>query len=137
MVVVITGRHDVRLPRRAAAHARGRPRRDHQSGQRPGRPQRAADVDLLRGQSAIVRAADRPKRDVHVGAMSKILSLAERFSPALLDRYMLFRNKMVRDQLSDRADRGESNLFASANETRIHGDFRRLPLLRRRRPARG
>jgi len=86
---------------------------------------------------AIVRAADRPRRDVYVGAMSKILSLAERFSPALLDRYMLFRNKMVRDQLSDRADRGESNLFASVNETRIHGDFRRLPLLRRRRPARG
>ena len=86
---------------------------------------------------AIVRAGDRPKRDVYVGAMSKVLSLAERFSPALLDRYMLFRNKMVRDQLSDRADRGESNLFASVNETRIHGHFRRLPLFRRRRPARG
>jgi short-subunit dehydrogenase len=86
---------------------------------------------------AIVRAAERPKRDVYVGAMAKVLSLAERLSPALLDRLMLYRNKIVRDQLSDRPDRGQSNLFASVNETRVDGGFRRRSLFRRRRPARG
>ena len=93
---------------------------------------------------AIVHAADRPKREVFVGIMSKLLSLGERFSPVLMDWYMLQGGRFFRQQLSSRPDRGESNLFQSPGEIAIEGDFvqetgfrglRRLWF--RRRPARG
>lgn len=63
--------------------------------------------------AAVAEWADHPRRDVYVGAMAKVLSLDER-----LDR-------MLRQQLARRPDRGQSNLDASPNETRIDGDFTR------------
>jgi short-subunit dehydrogenase len=72
---------------------------------------------------AIVRAARRPQREVYVGAMSKVLSMAQRLSPAMTDRYMLFRDQMIRQQFSDRVDEGESNLFSTPDDARVEGDF--------------
>ena len=68
--------------------------------------------------------------------MAKMLSLAERLSPSMLDRYMLFRNRMLRQQFTARPDRGQSNLFASTNETRVEGDFA-AEMRGPRRPGRG
>lgn len=72
---------------------------------------------------AIVRAARRPQREVYVGAMAKLLSFGQRLSPALTDRYMLFRERMIRQQFSDRPDAGQSNLYDAPNDTRIEGDY--------------
>jgi len=72
---------------------------------------------------AIVGAADHPRREIYVGAVGKLLSLAQRLSPQLLDVYILQRDEMFRSQYSARPDRGESNLFASPGETRVRGDF--------------
>ena len=74
---------------------------------------------------AIVRAADEPKRDVYVGAVGKLLSVAQRISPRAVDAYMLQNRRMFRQQLSGKPDRGESNLFESPNESAIHGEFPR------------
>jgi len=73
---------------------------------------------------AIVWAADHPKRrEVFVGIMGKLLSLGQRFSPELMDAYMLQRHEMFRQQYSVLADHGESNLFQTNGETRVNGDF--------------
>jgi NAD(P)-dependent dehydrogenase (short-subunit alcohol dehydrogenase family) len=72
---------------------------------------------------AIVGAAERPRRDVYVGLMGKLLAIGERFSPRLMDWYMLQRNEMFRQQISDIPDHDESNLYSSPGETRIRGDF--------------
>jgi short-subunit dehydrogenase len=73
---------------------------------------------------AIVAAAERPRRDVYVGIMGKLLSLGERFNSHLMDWYMLQRREMFRQQMSEIPDRGESNLYSPPDETRIEGDFR-------------
>lgn len=72
---------------------------------------------------AIVRVAKKPQREVYVGAMAKLLSMAQRLSPAASDRYMLQGKRMFREQYTTTADGGQSNLFASPNESRIEGDF--------------
>lgn len=72
---------------------------------------------------AIVRVAEKPRREVYVGAMAKVLSIAQRLSPAATDRYMLQGKRMFREQLTTTPDRGQSNLFASPNDSRIEGDF--------------
>jgi short-subunit dehydrogenase len=72
---------------------------------------------------AIAGAAERPQREIFVGMMGKLLSIGERVSPRMLDWYMLRRQHFFREQLSSDADRGESNLFASAGETDIEGPF--------------
>jgi short-subunit dehydrogenase len=73
---------------------------------------------------AILAAAERPRRDVYVGVMGKLLAVGERLSPRLMDWYMLQRNELFRQQMSEIPDRGESNLYSSPEETRINGDFR-------------
>jgi len=72
---------------------------------------------------AIVRVAEKPKREVYVGAMAKALSLAQRLSPAAMDAYMLQGGRMFREQLTTTPDSGQSNLFASPEDSRIEGDF--------------
>jgi short-subunit dehydrogenase len=74
---------------------------------------------------AIVRASEHPKRDVYVGAVGKMLSVAQRISPRAVDAYMLQNRRMIREQLSGKLDRGESNLFKSPNESAVEGDFAR------------
>ena len=73
--------------------------------------------------NAIVKAAARPRREVFVGIMGKLLSVGERVSPRLMDWYMLQHRRMFREQYSEQPDRGESNLFATPNETDIDGSF--------------
>jgi short-subunit dehydrogenase len=72
---------------------------------------------------AIVRVADKPAREVYVGAMAKALSLGQRLSPAAMDAYMLQGGRMFREQLTTTPDGGQSNLFASPNDSRVEGDF--------------
>jgi short-subunit dehydrogenase len=74
--------------------------------------------------AAIVRAAERPRRDVYVGVMGKLLSIGQRISPRLLDYYMLQSRRMFREQMSDTRDSGQSNLFASPNETDVEGRWK-------------
>jgi short-subunit dehydrogenase len=72
---------------------------------------------------AIVSASRRPQREIFVGAMGKLLSLGERFSPTLMDAYMTQNRRLFRQQYSSRRDRGQSNLFASPEEHGVDGDF--------------
>jgi short-subunit dehydrogenase len=72
---------------------------------------------------AIVSAAEKPQREVYVGAMAKLLSIGQRLSPSAMDAYMLQRGRMFRQQLTTTPDAGQSNLFASRNDSRIEGDF--------------
>lgn len=72
---------------------------------------------------AIVRAAERPQREVFIGSVAKLISVGERVSPRLLDWYMLRRRQMFRQQYSSTRDHGESNLFESPGETDIAGPF--------------
>jgi short-subunit dehydrogenase len=72
---------------------------------------------------AIVRVAARPQREVYVGAMAKVLSMAQRLSPAATDAYMLQGDRMFREQYTTTPDGGQSNLFASPDDSRIDGDF--------------
>jgi short-subunit dehydrogenase len=80
---------------------------------------------------AIVRASEHPKRDIYVGSVGKLLSVAQRVSPRAVDAYMLQNKRMFRQQLSGKRDRGESNLFASPNESSIEGEFPRETRLKR------
>ena len=72
---------------------------------------------------AIVRAVERPRRDVYVGSVGKLLSLGQRLSPRLIDWYLLKRGYIFRQQLTATPDSGESNLYSSPEETSIEGDF--------------
>jgi short-subunit dehydrogenase len=81
---------------------------------------------------AIVRAADRPRRDVYVGAAGKVLSVAQRISPRAVDAYMLQNGRIIREQLTGQRDRGESNLFVPSNDSSIHGEYTRDAARKRR-----
>jgi NAD(P)-dependent dehydrogenase (short-subunit alcohol dehydrogenase family) len=72
---------------------------------------------------AIVSAAARPQREIFVGVMGKLLSLAERLSPRAMDWYMLQRRNMFRQQYSSIRDSGESNLYRTPDESAIDGPF--------------
>ena len=61
---------------------------------------------------AILAAAEHPRRDVYVGGAGKLLTLVQRVSPALLDRYMLQGGRAVEQQRTDEPDDGRDNLFA-------------------------
>ncbi|MFB3819838.1 MAG: SDR family oxidoreductase [Candidatus Methylomirabilales bacterium] len=61
--------------------------------------------------SAIVFAAEHPRRRIVVGGAGKMLELAEKLSPRLLDRFMLSRDRFVRQQRTARRDEGRDNLF--------------------------
>lgn len=72
---------------------------------------------------AIVSAAEHPQRDIYVGLLGKMLSLAQRLSPIAVDWYMLLGRRELNQQISDVPDAGQSNLFRSPEESRIHGDW--------------
>lgn len=72
---------------------------------------------------AIVKVAEKPQREVYVGAMAKLLSMAQRLSPAAMDAYMLQGGRMFREQTTSIPDGGQSNLFASPDDSRMKGDF--------------
>jgi short-subunit dehydrogenase len=72
---------------------------------------------------ALVRVAEKPRREVYVGMMAKALSLGQRVSPAAMDAYMLQGKRMFREQLSSIPDSGQSNLFVSPEDSRVEGDF--------------
>jgi short-subunit dehydrogenase len=61
---------------------------------------------------AIVAAAERPSRSVVVGGAGKVLILAERIDPRLVDLYMLTGDRMVKGQLTDAPAPERDNLFA-------------------------
>ncbi|HEV7425525.1 MAG TPA: SDR family oxidoreductase [Thermoanaerobaculia bacterium] len=71
----------------------------------------------------IVKVAEKPRREVYVGAMAKALSLGQRVSPAAMDAYMLQGGRMFREQSTTTLDGGQSNLFESPNDSRVEGDF--------------
>jgi hypothetical protein len=73
---------------------------------------------------AILFAAEHPRRDVYVGGAGKALTVVERISPSLLDRYMLQGDRAFRQQQSDQPDDGRDNLFAPlAGAGSATGDF--------------
>lgn len=60
---------------------------------------------------ALVAVAQVPRREVVVGGSGKFLELVQRLSPGAVDWYMLQHDRMYRQQLTDRPDDGEDNLF--------------------------
>jgi NAD(P)-dependent dehydrogenase (short-subunit alcohol dehydrogenase family) len=73
---------------------------------------------------AIVEAAEHPKREVVVGDAGKLILLAQRISPELVDAYMLksgFDSQYTNEPKSENAP---SNLFEPISSyDKIHGDF--------------
>ncbi len=63
---------------------------------------------------AILHAAEHPRRDVYAGGGSKLLSVMERISPALLDWYMVRDDKMFKEQQGAEPDNGHDNLFETS-----------------------
>ena len=61
--------------------------------------------------SAIVHAAEHGGREIVAGGWGKLLILAQRLSPSLLDRYMLQGGRALKQQKSDRPDDRRDNLF--------------------------
>jgi short-subunit dehydrogenase len=61
---------------------------------------------------AIVYAAEHPLRDVYVGGASKMMTLMQRVSPSLTDRFMLMRGMAFEQQRTDEPDDREDTLFA-------------------------
>ena len=73
---------------------------------------------------AICHAAEHGGREIVVGGWGKLLTLAQRVSPSLLDRYMLQGGRAFREQQTQRADDRRDNLFeASTGEGATTGDF--------------
>ena len=58
----------------------------------------------------IVAAAERPVRTVFAGGMGKLLEVAQRVSPSLVDWYLLGPGKVFDNQRADRPDDGVDNL---------------------------
>ncbi len=60
---------------------------------------------------AILFAAEHPRREIVVGGAGKILTVGERISPHLMDRFMLVRARMFKKQRTNQPADGEDNLF--------------------------
>jgi short-subunit dehydrogenase len=76
---------------------------------------------------AILYAAEHPIRNVHVGAAGKMLSVMQRISPALVDRYMLMGGQAFKSQKTDQPDDGRDNMFTPSTGTGSStGDFGKL-----------
>jgi short-subunit dehydrogenase len=60
---------------------------------------------------AICHAAEHGGREIVVGGWGKLLVLAQRLSPSLLDRYMLQGGRSFEQQQTDRPDDRRDNLF--------------------------
>ncbi len=73
---------------------------------------------------AIVFVAEHPRREVVVGGSGKALTLIERLSPSLADRYMVQGGRMFQQQRTDQPDDGVDNLFGPLPGTgATTGDF--------------
>jgi len=73
---------------------------------------------------AIVYAAEHPLRDIYVGGASKMMTLMQRVSPSLTDRFMLMRGTAFEQQKTDEPDDGEDNLFVpSRGPGSVKGEF--------------
>ena len=76
---------------------------------------------------AILYAAEHPIRNVHVGAAGKMLSVMQRVSPALVDRYMLMGGQAFKSQKTDKPDDRRDNMFTPSTGTGSStGDFGKL-----------
>jgi short-subunit dehydrogenase len=73
---------------------------------------------------AICHAAENGGREIVAGGWGKLLILAQRLSPTLLDRYMLRNGRAVQDQKTDKPDDRRDNLFgASTGPGSTTGEF--------------
>lgn len=73
---------------------------------------------------AILHAAEHPLREVFVGSAGKVMSVLENVAPRFLDRFMIARGNMFRQQQTSRPDGGEDNLFTPLpGPGRVQGDF--------------
>jgi short-subunit dehydrogenase len=74
--------------------------------------------------NAICHAAENGGREIVAGGWGKLLILAQRLSPSLLDRYMLQNGRAVQDQKTSRPDDQRDNLFdASTGPGSTTGEF--------------
>jgi short-subunit dehydrogenase len=64
---------------------------------------------------AIVSAAERPRREIVVGQVGKLLLLLARLSPALVDWLMLLGDIIFKQQQTDLPPNSQDNLFAPLN----------------------
>ena len=60
---------------------------------------------------AILFVAEHPRRNVVIGGAGKLMTMAQRLSPALLDRYMLWNDSAFKNQKTSEPDAGQDNLF--------------------------
>jgi short-subunit dehydrogenase len=60
---------------------------------------------------AIVFVAEHPRRDVVVGGSGKLMTLADRLNPRLVDWYMLQGDRLVKQQQTGEPDVPQDNLF--------------------------
>ena len=73
---------------------------------------------------AIVHAAEHGGREIVVGGWGKFLTVAQRLSASLVDRWMLLGDRMERQQRTDRPDDRRDNLFSpSTGPGAVRGDF--------------
>jgi short-subunit dehydrogenase len=73
---------------------------------------------------AILFAAEHSRRTIVAGGAGKLITVMQRISPVLLDRYMLQGDRMVKAQKTDRPDDGRDNLDAPMpGNGRTTGDF--------------
>lgn len=74
--------------------------------------------------SAICHAAENGGREIVAGGWGKLLILAQRLSPSLLDRYMLQNGRSIEQQKTKRPDDHRDNLFeASTGPGSTTGEF--------------
>lgn len=72
----------------------------------------------------ILRAAEGNVRDVHVGGAAAFLSMAERLSPALVDKYMRFRGIRTQQTSWPKPADAPNNLFEPVEyDGETYGDF--------------
>ena len=73
---------------------------------------------------AILFAAEHPRREMVVGGAGKFLTVMERISPRLLDKYMLQGDRAFKQQKTDQPANNRDNLFEPMEETgSTTGDF--------------
>jgi NAD(P)-dependent dehydrogenase (short-subunit alcohol dehydrogenase family) len=73
---------------------------------------------------SLLELARNPQRDVVVGGAGKLLTLMERLSPGAVDWYMLQKDRMFRQQLTDNPKTDGDNLFEPSHGAgAATGDF--------------
>jgi hypothetical protein len=63
---------------------------------------------------SILFAAQHRRRDIVVGGSGKFFTVVQRISPSLLDRLMLFKSVMFKQQMTDQPDNRRDNLFEAS-----------------------